>query len=55
MIAREFTNPSCRDFRAIVNLFTSWSGRNVTTCRNQHAMTRKHDRMAAMPVLLFLS
>jgi hypothetical protein len=40
MIAREFTNTSCRDFRAIVNLFTSGTACNVTGSRNHHAMSR---------------
>jgi hypothetical protein len=47
MIAREFTNEICRDFRAIVNLFTSRHARNVIPSRNPYAIGPFLPRMAS--------
>ena len=46
MIARKFTHEICRDFRAIVNLFTSRFARNVKCCRNPYAIGPFLPRMA---------
>jgi hypothetical protein len=55
MIARKFTNEICRDFRAIVNLFTSRNARNVKPCRNQYAIGPFLSRVAGRSLPLFLS